>query len=399
MSKINGLEKLLTVSDQLDYKVPPFFSLPDLFHQEISPRKRFLWKYRLKNQIKTELKKHKEKIKSFKHGVSIRSSSANEDLKDYSAAGKYLSFNGVVGLKKVVDCCIKIWEDHHQKAPSETQCVIIIQATQPSYFSGVVFQETINQNCSKFVFESFYGSCKSIVDGMVLPFRAFYEAQTFIKSPYISSDNTSFVVHKNILEQIKSNQVQILFPRDTKVLEKLSDDEVIVSTKSIVETPAWIEDIYQKLIRIIDFFSPQYPQGVDIEWGSDLQGNLFLFQIRPLTKSIQFFWNEETSDYVGPKTTIQGIPASDGKIEGIITNQQIEDGGQKILWLNEAKIDKIEDLDGYSGVVARLGGMLSHVAVICRELDLPCVVGVKQEIKMGTKVFLNGFTGEIKILV
>ena len=46
------------------------------------------------------------------------------------------------------------------------------------------------------------------------------------------------------------------------------------------------------------------------------------------------------------------------------------------------------------------GGLLSHAAIISRELNLPCVIGIKnatKTLKDGQIVTINGFTGEVKI--
>lgn len=51
------------------------------------------------------------------------------------------------------------------------------------------------------------------------------------------------------------------------------------------------------------------------------------------------------------------------------------------------------------GVVTKMGGMLSHAAVVCRELGKACVVGVDiDKIQHGTEVQVNGKTGEIHLL-
>ena len=52
------------------------------------------------------------------------------------------------------------------------------------------------------------------------------------------------------------------------------------------------------------------------------------------------------------------------------------------------------------GIIVEHGGLLSHAAIISRELNLPCVIGVKgatKKLKDGQLVSINGSTGEIKI--
>lgn len=53
------------------------------------------------------------------------------------------------------------------------------------------------------------------------------------------------------------------------------------------------------------------------------------------------------------------------------------------------------------GIIVENGGILSHAAIVSRELGIPTVIGVAnvtQRLKTGQRVELNGATGEIKIL-
>ena len=52
-------------------------------------------------------------------------------------------------------------------------------------------------------------------------------------------------------------------------------------------------------------------------------------------------------------------------------------------------------------VVVNVGGQMSHAVIVSRELGMPCVVAVKDAteiIKDGTRIRVNGSTGEITIL-
>ena len=53
-----------------------------------------------------------------------------------------------------------------------------------------------------------------------------------------------------------------------------------------------------------------------------------------------------------------------------------------------------------NGLIVEHGGLLSHAAIISRELNLPCVIGIKnatKNLKDGQIVTINGYTGEVKI--
>jgi pyruvate,water dikinase len=54
-----------------------------------------------------------------------------------------------------------------------------------------------------------------------------------------------------------------------------------------------------------------------------------------------------------------------------------------------------------SGLIVEKGSMLSHSAIVAREMGIPAVVGVKQVTRIlssGDRVLLNGAEGTIKIL-
>ncbi len=52
-------------------------------------------------------------------------------------------------------------------------------------------------------------------------------------------------------------------------------------------------------------------------------------------------------------------------------------------------------------IITEEGGLLSHAAIVSRELGIPCIVGVKEATKIlkdDQEVKLNGQTGEIILL-
>ena len=58
-------------------------------------------------------------------------------------------------------------------------------------------------------------------------------------------------------------------------------------------------------------------------------------------------------------------------------------------------------ITGAAGIISERGSLLSHTAIISRELHKPSVVGVKElfdRVHDGDTVRINGATGEITIL-
>lgn len=114
-------------------------------------------------------------------------------------------------------------------------------------------------------------------------------------------------------------------------------------------------------------------------------------------------FSEATSS--SSSSVIKGVPCSGGMIE---TECEV------VLDLNQApslagKILIAERTDpawgyffvGVKGIIIEKGSMLSHAAIISRELGIPCIINVKgatERFKSGMKVKMNGDTGEIEII-
>ena len=103
--------------------------------------------------------------------------------------------------------------------------------------------------------------------------------------------------------------------------------------------------------------------------------------------------------------TLKGIPCSNGIVEGEAL--VVEDVNKLGSYTNKILITKMTDpgwvflLATSKGVIAEKGSLLSHTAIISRELKIPAIVGVEKlldTIKSGEIIRMNGFTGEIEII-
>ena len=112
---------------------------------------------------------------------------------------------------------------------------------------------------------------------------------------------------------------------------------------------------------------------------------------------------EETKE---KRKQINGIGASPGKVTGIarvITNPQndkLEQG--EILVAEFTDPGWIMLFPASSGILVERGSLLSHSAIVSRELGIPAVVGITgllENIKTGDKIELDGTTGEVKKII
>ena len=102
---------------------------------------------------------------------------------------------------------------------------------------------------------------------------------------------------------------------------------------------------------------------------------------------------------------LQGVGVSEGIVEGEVV--VIETPNVEIDVVDKIIVTKMTDpgwvflIRNCKGVIAQQGSLLSHTAIISRELGKPAIVNVKnvlQSLKTGDRIKVNGLTGEIEKL-
>jgi phosphoenolpyruvate synthase/pyruvate phosphate dikinase len=104
---------------------------------------------------------------------------------------------------------------------------------------------------------------------------------------------------------------------------------------------------------------------------------------------------------------LKGLGASSGKIKGRVKIcSWVEDAKKKIkkgeiLVCPKTDPSWMPILVKVSGIITETGGLLSHAAIVSRELKIPCIVGVRdvfKKLRDGNLIEMDGEKGEIKIL-
>ncbi len=105
------------------------------------------------------------------------------------------------------------------------------------------------------------------------------------------------------------------------------------------------------------------------------------------------------------KDKLSGTPCSDGIVEGealVVTDvTNVKDYKDKILVTKMTDPGWVFLLVKAKGVISEKGSLLSHTAIISREIKIPSVVGVEgllNTVKTGDILRMNGNTGEIEIV-
>lgn len=114
--------------------------------------------------------------------------------------------------------------------------------------------------------------------------------------------------------------------------------------------------------------------------------------------------NVNMNSFYNDKNELRGIPCSNGKAKGealVITNaNEANDIKDKILITKMTDPGWIFLLATAKGIISEKGSLLSHTAIISRELKIPSIVGVNDllnTIKSGDIVEMDGSTGIIYI--
>lgn len=103
---------------------------------------------------------------------------------------------------------------------------------------------------------------------------------------------------------------------------------------------------------------------------------------------------------------IKGIPASPGIVTGtvcVLKNKEDEmdftEGSIAVVERSNANL--VHVIGKASGIIIDEGGMMSHAAVLSRELKKPCVIGTKvatATLKNEDMVEIDGEKGTVKII-
>lgn len=162
-----------------------------------------------------------------------------------------------------------------------------------------------------------------------------------------------------------------------------------------------IANVFEKIANTMSNIQKLTGKAMDIEWC--LQGETFYYlQARAVTTNIDqlFKVTKKKGDY-------KATPASPGVATGcpVLLNtieEFIGTSGNEILMTWFTTPEWVPIMKKYKGVITSVGGFLSHAAIICRELDIPCIVGLDQNEIISLinlqKIEMDGSTGTIKII-
>ncbi|WP_124066123.1 PEP/pyruvate-binding domain-containing protein [Clostridium sp. E02] len=346
-----------------------------------------------------DIKKQNRAIRRF----VVRSSHEQEDGAEYSFSGLFHTELNLSGAVEIVMAILKCWRKSLDNSLNtymgkeagyiSSPCSLILQEFIPSDAAGVVFRSG-----DKIYINANYGLAKSVVDG--------------------NTGCDSWIFHEHDRESVsrETNKSHAVFPVNSRInplygdvvcfgrLEGLVVDEYnncdqvirVTLPKNLKQSFCMDDNGIQRLICLCEQVSsvlgiPDY----DIEWAC--QGEeLVILQCRPLTRQV-----------TGKKAVAlegAGLGLVKGEAAGYIYTVTDEESAKRfpkggILGVKRLEGSAILAATKAAGCILESKSLLSHSAIIARELGIPAVGAVHlSDIKWNKLYYLNGETGEYRLI-
>jgi pyruvate,water dikinase len=196
----------------------------------------------------------------------------------------------------------------------------------------------------------------------------------------------AFRIAKNVYLEFADRLVTSKKLRHTHDIFYLTHDEIVEYIYNPTKVGTFISLVHKRKHMQKIYSDHPLPQLVL----TDLNGNVVTQKNMPKAKSENI-------------QLLSGKPASEGMREGdVVVMESLDtsiDISGKILVTKTTDPGWTILFPLLSGVITQYGGVLSHAAIIARELEIPCIVGasgVTENLVTGERISMNGTTGEIR---
>lgn len=312
--------------------------------------------------------------------VAVRSSSIAEDNAHASAAGQHDSFLAVRGTEQVCQAILKCWTSlwteraaayHARQAPqAPADMAVLVQRFVDASVSGIMFTGTTS------MIEASWGIGERLVAGHITPDSWRVKDSGIIeRRPGLKTERTDrYDGH--------------LVTRPTGPTEQM---ELCLTDSDVLRLHALGEEVSTTL------GGPR-----DIEWAIR-DDTTWVLQARPVTAAVP---DSTASSPTAPgSVTITGEPASPGVASGPVRLVRGPGDFPKVKY-GDVLVCRHTDpawtplFTIASAVVTEAGGVLSHAAIVAREVGIPAVLAVPRATELLTPasvVTVNGTTGHISL--
>jgi phosphoenolpyruvate synthase/pyruvate phosphate dikinase len=335
------------------------------------------------------------------HGYSLRSATWSEDGAHASRAGQFISFNGLAAVHLPL-AAQAIWRHRDRVSPGE-ECFLILQPTHASYVSGVAAV----MPGRNIVIECSYGSCRNVTDGLSQPTRMIYDvssAALTVQTPE-TREASLYWAHRSLIASRPTRTPGMAlrpsvrpFIERPRLLADGSGGEILLYGRPRPIPVRLIERIVSTLaaaerqLRELGGTA----MGLDLEWSADRDEKIVFLQLRSLTRPIP-----SSAVIAGFDATaagqLRGLAASPGTAVGEVVHGWPDRDGRFIVAVADATVHDVSLLKRAKGLLSLTGGLLSHTAIVCRELRIPYVANLPALPPAGRQVLVDGNQGVVSL--
>ncbi len=363
----------------------------------------------LQLDIKSAYHSLSKEFEEDKVAVAVRSSATAEDLPDASFAGQQDSFLHVYGedelLEKVKSCMASVftaraigYRDEKNFDHFDVKLTVTIQkmVNSDEATSGVIFTVDTNSNNQDYIrITAGYGLGEYIVNGTANP------DEYLIFKPSLRNG-----FRATVKKSLGSKNVMLVHRDGVK-------KEIAVSRtnqRKYALTRYEINRLAKWALIVEDHYTTINPTGentpMDLEWAKDAEtGELFVVQARPETVSSRVNSNilKTYQLHGNPEPVLTGVTGHStigyGKVRIVNTLDEMSEFKEgEVLVAKITMPDWEPIMKKASAIITQQGGRTCHAAIIAREFDVTCVIGVHgllDTLKTGDFVTVDGSKGEV----
>lgn len=330
-----------------------------------------------------------------------RSSATGEDGATFAFAGQFVSVPHIRSPGELEDAVRRCWASlyaepvmtyaqHHGIQPSDM--ALVVQPMLESVVSGVAFSSHPITGTPTPVIEASWGLGELLVQGYVTPDQFVAAADGAVLHSRVS-EKSLFLRHLDQTAEVMAGDLTVFAdlsgercPANIVIVDRV-DHQVYVQTPLTHRRRPCLNDAQVALVaRHVTDLARQYGAPQDMEFAFTADGHLHVLQLRPATAlPTPPVDGHDPADrstdhstligaYEGEHVEIVAPGLASGRAVIVDELSQLADVQQgDVLVSPTTTPDYVAAMTRASAIVSADGGLLSHTAIVSRELGKPCL--------------------------